>query len=85
MKSSHILEAALAASIALVLGGCGGGADSSTAASADADSVPPTAAASTQSFVEYQMGLQASDTIEPLKLQQLLPPIDDTAEPTPIG
>lgn len=94
MKTKIIFGSALACA-ALGLTGCGGGSGSSAATDAGAapgtqaatsapDTVPPSAVASTDSFLEYQKTLGASDTIEPLTLQQMLPPIDDTKEPKPI-
>ena len=92
MRTRNLLGSALACA-ALGLTGCGGGSGGSVAAEASSgtpaatsapDTVPPSAVASTDSFLAYQKTLGASDTIEPLALQQQLPPIDDTKEPTPI-
>ena len=94
MSTKILLGSALACA-ALGLAGCGGGSGGSAAVDAGAspgtpaatsapDTVPPSAVASTDSFLAYQQTLGASDTIEPLTLQQKLPPIDDTKEPTPI-
>lgn len=72
----------------LALSACGGGsevAEVQAAPPATADAVPDLAMASSQSFVDFQKGLAASDTIEPLSLQKLLPPLSDTAEPITIG
>lgn len=69
-------------------GGGGGGADSGVTtpiAAAPADTVPPSAGASTQAFVTFEQGLGASDTADPLELAGFLPPIDDHAEPFPVG
>ena len=94
MKTSQQIRRAIAASLALGLAACGGGgghsSDAVTApAAADpaTQSVPPSAVNSTASFLDYQMSLQGqvSDTIEPLTLQQMLPPLDDTAEPTSLS
>ncbi len=77
----------LVASLTLGLAACGGGGGDSGAAAQPAaiDSVPDSALTSSTSFVDFQKGLAASDTIEPLTLQQLLPPTDDTIEPFSIG
>ena len=72
----------------LALGACGGGsevAEVQAAPPATASEVPDSAMASALSFIQFQQGLAASDTIEPLTLQKLLPPLDDTAEPIPLG
>lgn len=78
MRGAVLLLAAAA------LAGCGGG-DEPVAPAAEADSVPQSAGASAQSFVDYQKGLAASDTAEPLKLQGFVPPADETSEPFSIG
>jgi hypothetical protein len=77
--------------LGLSLGACGGGSSGGdtpgAGAAAPEDSVPPNALTSALSFIEYQKSLaaQTNDTVEPLTLQQQLPPADDTAEPIPIG
>jgi hypothetical protein len=68
---------------AVVLAACGGGGGDSSPATPDA--VPPSAGTSTQSFFAFQQGLAQSDTAEPMQLADFLPPIDDTAEPFPLG
>ncbi len=86
MRTTSKLVLALGASAAFALSGCGGGGgDASMPAAATADSVPASAAASTQSFTDYAKGLKPADVVEPLKLQQLLPPISDTTEPFAVG
>ena len=84
MKTSLFVTGAGCLSAAIVLTACGGGSGD-TSSSSGADAIPPSAVTSTQSFIDYQKGLQADDTIEPLQLQQLLPPKDDTIEPFSIG
>lgn len=92
MKLSHTLGGAITASLALGLAACGGGggsgSDAAAAAPAAADvateSVPSTAVSTLDAFLAYQKTLQPADTIEPLTLQQQLPPISDTTEPTPL-
>lgn len=94
MRTNILLGSAFAC-VALGLTGCGGGSSGSTSADASASpgtsaatsgdgAVPPSAVASIDSFLAYQQTLGTSDTIEPLTLQQRLPPIDDTKEPTPV-
>ncbi len=90
MKTRHAWRLAAAAAAALTLGlsACGGGGgDEVSRASPDAadETVPASALSTWQTFIDYQQKLNVSDSIEPLKLQQLLPPIDDTIEPVPIG
>ena len=89
MKTTSYLGLAVAAVCALGLSACGGGGGGNDSASTSTptatDSVPVSALASTDSFVQYQQQLQPSNTIEPLSLQQLLPPLSDTTEPTPIS
>lgn len=73
----------------LALGACGGGSDvaevQAPPPATASGTVPDSAMASALSFIQFQQGLAISDTIEPLTLQKLLPPLDDTAEPIPIG
>lgn len=90
MTTRQQVGLAVAASVALGLAACGGGggtpaAPESTPPAADTTTVPPSANASVQSFLDFQAGLKPTDIIEPLKLQQQLPPISDTTEPIPIG
>lgn len=82
------LAIAITLGTALALVACGGGNDATEAQSAvpaAAEPVPAAAMASSESFVVYQQSLAVDDTIEPKALQDLLPPLDDTAEPTPLG
>jgi hypothetical protein len=88
MKPSSILNALMGSVLALGLAACGGGSSDASAGSslATPDTVPPGAVSSTQSFVDYLNGQSpANDTIEPLTLQQMLPPTSDTTEPTPLS
>ncbi len=75
--------------LTLSLAGCGGGggdADSpSVAAPQEVESVPESAFASTEAMETYQRSLTLSDRSEPLELGDLTPPVDDRAEPVPIG
>ena len=81
-----------AGAAALALAACGGGGGGGDAGSSgpvsptSSGAIPASAVSSTQAFVDYlQRQSPADDTIEPLTLQQLLPPKDDTAEPTPLA
>lgn len=90
MMTTQKIHLATAVVLALGLTACGGGSRdaniSPTAADASAQEVPPSAISSTASFLEYQNSLQqqASDTVEALTLQNMLPPSDDTIEPSPL-
>ena len=79
--------AALGLGLVACGGGSSGGDTPGAIATAPEDSVPSNALTSALSFIEYQKALaaQMNDTVEPLTLQQQLPPADDTAEPIPIG
>ena len=67
---------------ALALAACGGGSsDEPMTAAAASGSIPASAGASVQGFVEFQTSLAATDSAEALKLQSFLPPNDDSAEP----
>jgi hypothetical protein len=83
MKTTLFIARAGGLGAAILLAACGGGSGDTPSTSNDV--VPPSAVTSTQSFVDFQKGLQVDDTIEPLQLQQLLPPKDDTIEPFAIG
>jgi hypothetical protein len=88
MKPTNFLNVLTGCALSLGLAACGGGSgDASTGSSLGApDTVPPGAVSSTQSFVDYLNGQSsANDTIEPLTLQQMLPPTSDTTEPTPLS
>ena len=86
MKSTFLF-AVSGSVLVLGLSGCGGGGGGNgTGPSSEVDAVPPNAVSSTQSFVDYlNRQTPANDTVEPLTLQQQLPPIDDTIEPTPLS
>jgi hypothetical protein len=88
MKPTTFLNVLTGCALSLGLAACGGGSSDSSAGSslATPDTVPPGAVSSTQSFVDYLNGQSpANDTIEPLTLQQMLPPTSDTTEPTPLS
>lgn len=76
---------AVGACVALGLSGCGGGASDAVTPAAAADTVPASANDSAQSFTEYAKNQKPTDVVEPLKLQQQLPPVSDTTEPFLIG
>ena len=80
---------------ALCLSGCGGGSDSDSDTAVDAapppaqassdQTVPASAGASTSAFLSFEQGMKQTDTADPLQLSSFLPPLDDHAEPMPIG
>ena len=74
---------------ALLLAACGGGSDAAEPPQAVAEptEVPPSAAATAQSFTSFASGLATSETSEPLGVGALgdMPPADDTAEPLELG
>lgn len=85
MNTKHALGWVIAASATLGLGACGGGDASPTPpADASAQSAPATALSNALAVIEARKGQQGQDIIDPLTLQQQLPPPDDTIEPTPI-
>jgi hypothetical protein len=81
LKQAAALGGVLLATTVLVA--CGGGGDGASPMAPD--TVPPSAGTSTQSFVTFLQGLDKSDSAEPMELAGFLPPIDDTAEPFPLG
>ncbi len=91
MTSRTFTTPALSLVAALALAACGGGSDAplvqadAPVTAAEAGSVPATAMASPEALVSFQQGLAVDDRIEPLSLQQLLPPLSDTTEPMAVG
>ena len=93
MKTTTLQRRVWVALLACVALAACGGSDSPAGPSgnaappggATAADVPEAALGSAQAFIDYQRSLQSEDTVEPLRLQQQLPPLDDTAEPTPLG
>ena len=90
MTSLPSMSAVLVLGATLALGACGGGSDTpvvqaAPAVTADTGSVPTSAMASPEALVSFQQGLAVDDRIEPLSLQQLLPPLSDTTEPMAVG
>ncbi len=92
MTSHSAIPAALALAATLALGACGGGSNDTTelqtapaVTASEAGSVPTSAMSSPEALVSFQQGLAVDDRIEPLSLQQLLPPLSDTTEPVSVG
>jgi hypothetical protein len=89
MKSTRqILRRTLVAALAgLGVSACGGGGSGTQAAAAPSsalDSVPPAASTSVGALIAWASHLPRSDVAEPLSTSTFTPPVDDTAEPTPI-
>ncbi len=83
MRNSCLLAAAM-----LALAACGGGGsdaapDTPAPAPAPAPSnrVPTSASASTNALVQYSSSLAASESAEPLEVDQFTPPTSETEEP----
>ncbi len=72
-----------AAFAAALLAGCWGDDDDGDAAATTA--VPGSAFVSSDSFISYLRGLAANDTDEPLSLDGMTAPADETSEPIPLG
>lgn len=90
MRTIHQFTALSAAACALSLSACGGGSDQASAAptatpTAADGTVPASAGASDQSFVDYQKTLQPSESSSALSVQDFTPPKDETSFPFPIG
>lgn len=86
----HPARGALGASVALAaafaLAGCGGGGSNSIDTATTTEAVlPPSAGADAPAFTNYTSTLQPNDEGEPVALGDFVPPLDDTAEPTPVG
>jgi len=80
---SHALSILAAFGAAtLLLAGCGGGGDD--LAPAVPDTLPASATASPEAFTQYAAMLPEDDRREPLKVDALVPPTSETAEPAPV-
>jgi hypothetical protein len=71
--------ALLSATLTLVAG-CGG-SDDGPLPPAVGNTVPASALASPAAFTSYVGGLPADDSVEPLDLDGVMPPVSDTDEP----
>jgi hypothetical protein len=71
---------------ASVLAACGGGDDSTPATPLPTTEVPASASQSPAGFIAYLQLLVASmaDMLEPVDTSTVIPPADDTAEPTKV-
>ena len=81
MRTSCLLAAAL-----LALAACGGGGGGEavvpeTPAPPPSNRVPNSASASTNAYVQYTSSLSASESTEPLEVEQFTPPTSETEEP----
>ena len=87
MNIAWIRRALLAASVCL-LGACGGGGTSSPQPATTAlqsDEVPASVTQSVASLIQWASTLPATETGEPLLTDTFHPPVDDSAQPIPIG
>lgn len=83
MTRRLLMLMAAGAAAATLLGGCG---DSPSAELPPPlvqakDQVPPSATATTAAFVDFARSLSPSDSGEPLKLGNVMPPTSETEEP----
>ena len=71
---------------ASVLAACGGGDDSTPATPPPTTEVPASASQSPAGFIAYLQLLVVSmaDMLEPVDTSAVIPPADDTAEPTKV-
>jgi hypothetical protein len=81
MSKRHHFALPAALAVAGLLAACGGGSDGLGAV---ADTVPASATASPEAFTEYAAALPENDRREPLRLDGLVPPTSETAEPVPV-
>ncbi len=81
MKKSWIVVASLAA---VVLSACGGGNDETPAPPPVTQEVPASASASVGGLIAYLVALVASDadTLEPVDVSAVTPPVDDAGGPS---
>ena len=79
MRTSCLLASAMLALAAC--GGGGGDAAPETPAPAPSNRVPTSASASTNALVQYSSSLTASESAEPLEVDQFTPPTSETEEP----
>lgn len=66
--------------LAAGLAGCGGGNNSN----AIVTTPPASANASASGFIAFLLGLVSDETSEPLAIDTLNPPLEDTTEPIPL-
>lgn len=73
--------AAVLGAASLLLSACGGGSDGVVPVP---DTVPTSASATPEAFTQYAATLPEDDQREPLKVDELVPPTSETAEPAPV-
>ena len=80
-----LTPALMATATAALLAACGGGHDggSDTPPAADTE-VPVSATASTTAYTRYAASLAATETQEPLGVNQVTPPTSETEPPLPL-
>ena len=86
MNSTRLIAAAMAAALALSLGGCWDDDDDTLPPVAVPAAVPDSAGASAAAFITYLPTLSATDeSSEPLTIGDTFAvPADDTSEPAPV-
>jgi hypothetical protein len=78
---------AVASAVTLTLSACGGGGGGGGGSASSSGSVPDSAGASAESFIDFNLALGTSDeTSEPLSISDsfAVPP-DETSEPRPLS
>ena len=92
MTFSKKIALAAGLTVALVLGGCGGGSNGSsspvggtgTGTSVTANSVPDSAGSSVTTFLAFLVAMASSETSEPLSMSNgFTVPADETSDPKP--
>ncbi len=73
-------------SLLAVLAGCGGGGSDALPTPPATSAVPPSASASVAGFIGYLMQLVVApaDTLEPVDVSKVTPPVSDNTEPSPV-
>ncbi|MCD2339359.1 hypothetical protein LRH25_03290 [Ideonella azotifigens] len=80
MKRVHLMT--LAAGALALLAACNGGSDDGTSDPQGGGSIPSSALASPEAYIDYVAKLPASETEEPVNLDAVdQPPASDTTEP----
>ena len=75
-----------AASVVAALAGCGGGGDDSPPSPPATSAVPPSASASITGFIAYlqQLVVSSADTLEPVDVSTVTPPMSETDSPVSV-
>lgn len=82
MRTHDLFSTTLTAlALAAALAGCGGGNNSDAVVSTP----PASANASASGFIAFLLGLVSDESSEPLAIDTLTPPLEDTTEPIPLS